>query len=482
MENFFYQEEINRVNEFVGKNGGYRRVGVISRSSIIELIRWLCLYSADLPGDGRTFENPSTRKLFAQAILIAGQLWSGRVYKLRISKENLPMLRQVIDDNLTSLQIHTAIGRGLSLFGRIMKERYRDMETVFCLSTGMSISDYYFCLAILLLMHLHVTPEQANSGNNGIFHIDSSFENMKPSMRELMTKFILHESQTVEGLTKSIWDNNNTSEHVSDADYYLRPLREKPILRASDGRCIVLDSRYFSCRASDGPFFILTRHFENDTNKLNILTSEFGYAFERYACDLLDSMKQTPSSVHIRRVKGHDCKNNNQTVEVADYGIIEGSDLALFELKAIIMPERLMDGEKPEQYVRFLLSKYARYSDADVKGAGQLARSIQRLRTSEWVLDRSIEQIRRIHPVLLVHDEFLEAPGHIHPLAKSFYDALKPDYIFPYQQSYAYGRFVVMPLIVISIDNLEMLQAVALDQGIIRILFDYSDYRKGRDL
>jgi hypothetical protein len=77
---FFAQEEINRVNDYARKNGGAQRVTIFFRGQILELVRWIALYCSDFPEDGTTFENPEIRRNFAKALLIAGDIWSKRVF------------------------------------------------------------------------------------------------------------------------------------------------------------------------------------------------------------------------------------------------------------------------------------------------------------------------------------------------------------------------------------------------------------------
>ena len=75
------------MNSFVKDHGGIDKVTVFFRGQLLEVIRWACLFCQDQPDDGRTFENPEIRRIFAQVLLMAGDLWvkgySGIVFLLK---------------------------------------------------------------------------------------------------------------------------------------------------------------------------------------------------------------------------------------------------------------------------------------------------------------------------------------------------------------------------------------------------------------
>ena len=68
------------MNSFVKDHGGIDKVTVFFRGQLLEVIRWACLFCQDQPDDGRTFENPEIRRIFAQVLLMAGDLWGQRVF------------------------------------------------------------------------------------------------------------------------------------------------------------------------------------------------------------------------------------------------------------------------------------------------------------------------------------------------------------------------------------------------------------------
>jgi hypothetical protein len=77
---FFSTEEINRLNQFVQEHGGATQVTVFVRGQLLELLRCVNLLCQDKSNDGTSFDDPEIRRKFAQALLIAGDLWGRCIY------------------------------------------------------------------------------------------------------------------------------------------------------------------------------------------------------------------------------------------------------------------------------------------------------------------------------------------------------------------------------------------------------------------
>ena len=77
---FFTGQQIEELNKFVKVQGGPDHAGVVHRGTLLELIRWVCLFCSDYPDDGDSFSKPEVRETFAQTILMSNELWAQRVY------------------------------------------------------------------------------------------------------------------------------------------------------------------------------------------------------------------------------------------------------------------------------------------------------------------------------------------------------------------------------------------------------------------
>jgi hypothetical protein len=90
LAHFFDADEIARVNTFARKHAG---AAVLFREQLLELVRWTCLLAEDQPGDGQTFVAPEVRRRFAQAALMASDVWANRVFR-----DGLPITGDPVED------------------------------------------------------------------------------------------------------------------------------------------------------------------------------------------------------------------------------------------------------------------------------------------------------------------------------------------------------------------------------------------------
>lgn len=106
---FFDSQEIERLNLFMRQ---YPNAKVFFREQVLELMRWTSLLSEDHADDGRTFENPDTLRLFAQAALMSVGYWGRRVYRdgfrltgrpLEDRRRTMPMMRYGITTTATDI-------------------------------------------------------------------------------------------------------------------------------------------------------------------------------------------------------------------------------------------------------------------------------------------------------------------------------------------------------------------------------------------
>ncbi len=145
-------------------------------------------------------------------------------------------------------------------------------------------------------------------------------------------------------------------------------------------------------------------------------------AFEAYVRDtMLNAFP--PAHGPLQRLfpnaKGED--GEKQEVELTDAVLLDASDAAFFEFKAVWMNERdPSTAESPELYLeqirrRYSTSEQSATKDKRVSGVGQLARSLRRLASGEWrARDFALESLRSVYPVLLASargDAFLRGCG-----------------------------------------------------------------------
>ncbi len=246
----FTTEEINRVNAFAKEKGGAEKITVFFRGQLLELMRWALLYCHDRIDDGNTFESETVRRTFVQALLIAGDIWSEWVYRDKFSLENgleiarqksLGAMRKAVEATALMPDLARSLGRGWTLFSDCIPTHLDNFGQKFRSETGLSVEEYYICLAAIMANFMcNDTPGRIR----GIFNAtelgkDTPYE-------EVLRKYISIETQTANELRQCLWGQIPIEivdeENIPSFDY--RSLREKPILKAYDGRAIILDLHY----------------------------------------------------------------------------------------------------------------------------------------------------------------------------------------------------------------------------------------------
>jgi hypothetical protein len=298
-------------------------------------------------------------------------------------------------------------------------------------------------------------------------------------VQPLIATYLALESQTADELREALWGQRQDVMCPEAAGRYeYKALRRRPILRAYDGRAIIIDPVFYAERAAVGQLFLIIDGVSKA--KSDQIFSAFGHAFEQYAWRLLQRMYPTPSPGLVDRlccdVQG---KNRaGQSVQITDACLNDVTEAILFEMKAVWVRDDLIFENDPERYLDHLRDRYGVRIEDDgsrsVKGVGQLARTITKLASGEWTpLAQDFTLVERLYPVLLVHDPLIDAPGHGNILAQEFAAALAPDQVRQTGEMRK-GRFWVVPLIIMTIADLESLETSIEHFSLHDLLRDYS--------
>jgi hypothetical protein len=483
IKQFLTREEVEAVNEFVRRQGDIRKVTIFFRGQILELLRWVARYCEDQPGDGETFENEEVRRNFAKAALIASDIWAKRVFGNRFSlgggvetarQRALGSIRKSMEATQTASDLAKTLGRGWAFFSEYFPRNYEAFEGEFEAATGISVKDYYICLCGI------ITSFMNPKNNSGIF--DSTKLGNATPYAEVLARYLTLESQSIDAIRDSLWSQGEKD--INDFDgappYDYRPLREKPIIRAKDGRAIIIDPVFYSEKASVGPLF----HLLSETcsrEKANKVFGAFGNAFEKYSCDILRRMFPDTGDVFCKRLE---CNLRIMTDSLSqseieiDACLDDVVEIVIFEMKAVWLREDEILVDEYEHFLEHLRKKYGVTCGGDrdrkVKGVGQLARIISVLASEQFPnYNDKLSEAQLVYPVLVVHDPFLGAPVYGHFLSSEFKLSLDPDVEYASGETIK-GRFRVAPLIIMTVEDLEILET-SIEHFSLRDLFqDYS--------
>jgi hypothetical protein len=474
---FFTSQQIQTLNKFVKAHGGSDHVGVLHRGAILELIRWICLLCSDQPHDRETFNKPEVREAFARVLLIASEFWGQRVYgpsafegnSINEKRRNaLTLIRHSMAETHCHPRQFEALARGAKLFREIIPNPYPDFHAEFQTATGLRLDEYYLCLCTIMaqFMNSYAKSGVGSKNDSGIFKL-KIIRDSSPHMEALFGKFLALHSATPEELTVAFWPGKREEPTGFEREYSLKPLRERPILRAADGRMIILDPVCFAEKASVGPLF----HVLNQANQ-NRLFAAFGHAFEAYVGNILQHVYPDPGSYLARRLYSDVREAADNGVQVADFIVDDVTDIVVIEAKAVWIQDQKMSQYDPEVFVEHLRARYGG-EDSD-KGYKQLARSVRKISAREWQPEGiDLARTKRMFPVLLVHDDMLDAPVFGHFLAEEFRHQLQPDCLDTGGWMVK-GHFRVAPLVVMTIDDLECLESSLIKFTLVDLLKAYS--------
>ncbi|MDQ7814190.1 MAG: hypothetical protein RDU25_00065 [Patescibacteria group bacterium] len=478
---FFGYDEIQRVERFAQERGGADKVMVFSRAQLLELFRWSCLLAEDNDDDGTTFENPEVRRRFAQAALMASGVWSDRVYANGLPASDdrgadrrtaSPTIRRAVADNLHGLDLQRALARGSSIYDKHIRLHDPGFHDDFKQTTGLGLDRYPLSLCGLMVDFCNVTLENVDK-QPGIFNPSSLMPATNPGALDAVARFVELESRTPDELRAALMPGGRIPDPLKRFDD--KPLREKPVLRTPDGRAIIIDPRFFSEKAVVGPLFHLAKAHGKERARVNGIFAAFGSSFEGYAKDLLAKIGSRGNALWLNPKR----KTSDGDVEMGDAALRFGADLLLVEAKGVFVRDDSLQSGNANPYLCELRRKYSEVTDGDrgarrPKGVGQLARAIRQvIENSSLQTEKDVEQVVTIFPVLVVFDSLLQTPGHLEFLDVEFSNALGLCSEPTAGSHVLHGRFLIAPLVVMSIDELEDLESSTEHFGLGEFLGDY---------
>lgn len=481
LDYFFTPQQIQVLNSYIKGRESSAKVSVVLRGTLLELIRWVCLLSSDHPDDGETFKKSKVRNAFAQVLLMASEFWGQRIYSgdvfgkgdtIEEKRRNaLPITRRVMMETSIHPRPFEALVRGRTLFKDFMPLHYSGFDSAFHDTTGISIDSYYDC-ASMFLSHCINTEAKSGVGSkteSGIFTFAACVK-AAPHMERQFRAYFNLQSCTTDEVRDGIWEKATEPDRFMN-EYNLKPLRERPILAASGDRWIIVDPLLYVEQQSIGPLFQLMKN--RSKKDANALTEAFGHSFEDYVGSILQRIYPYSGSQLAKRLCCNVRDEADSSVQIADFALDDISDIVLIETKTAFIPDDKVDPCYVESYLNCLQQRYCEDAGRK-KGYGQLARSVQMLSSGKWKpADMDISQAKRIFPVLLVHDDLLDAPPHCWYFANEFRTALDPDTI-EFGEWMVKGRFRVAPLVVMTISDLECLESSLSKFTLVDLLKAYS--------
>lgn len=478
LNQFFISSEIQAINHFARSHGDADRIKVFFRGQLLELFRWVALLCIDHPGDGTTYNDPQIRRKFAQAALIASDIWADRIFKNKFSLDGgidvarrraLGPSRKSVEANTAAPELTQSLGRGWSLFNKYLPKYCPSFDADFFSVTALSVEQYFVAFAAI------ITSFMNPRNNPGIFNVRNLQEHSQYGV--VFSRYLELESQYPDELKQALWSGigHKVGQYEDAPIAYYRQLRDRPILRTEDGRGIIFDSIFYNEKVSIGPLFHLLK---SPKYRPNEVFNAFGQAFEDYALDVLGRMFASPGILANRFSRNiHILDSASNSIEI-DAILNDALEVVLFEIKSGLIPETDILCDDYETLLQSMRNKYSVTSNSKgrskLKGVGQLARAAKSVATKKWTGNSDeFRTVEFIYPVLIVHDTFLTSPVYGSFFASEFAAHLEPDSTLT-SGIFVKGDIKIAPVIVMSIDDLENLEASVEHFGFRDLLADYS--------
>jgi hypothetical protein len=328
-------------------------------------------------------------------------------------------------------------------------KRHPEFAEKFQTASGLSVEDYYTCL---IYMSSNILDGKIDG--KSLCKKQQAVDSVQADFRETFATFLTLETQSAEEIRHALWGDVQREDVHSFEDappLYDRVLRARPFFITKDERIMLMDPVLFMDKMMDGPLFTL---LQSGSGKAEYFFQEFGHAFEAFVHEYLKSLYPVSalndrlSCPLLREPKG----------EITDACLDYGEEMILFEIKATFLRQEKIIGGDNEEYVAMLRERYVMTPKGEAKGVTQLANTIMRLESGEYkAIGRNFSIVKKIFPVLLVHDELIDSTMHPYFFANEFVKALKPDKTLP-NGFLRKGRFLIAPITLMTFENLENLE------------------------
>lgn len=470
------QETRSRIDDFTKARGGTSKVVFICRGQLLELLRWVTLFCKDHTDDGVTFEDENKREKLFQAILLANEIWSRRVYAnihlaasndLHSEAHKLALIRRSQTENDLTLPWPVAFGRGWELFHSHMSAALPEFDTWFTNTTGLTLKQHYAVTVLLNAKFQEAIWSMPDGEPNNIGVFDIRGVSQETQIQQQVDQYLKITARAVNELTTAVWPSGQPAVDPFDTppDYPFLGLRTHPLLQSTDGRCIILDPIFFRDLALSGVLFKLSGE------QRQVALQRFGKAFESYCQAILSRMFPTLPGLAQQLFTNIDILERGRCVGEFDACLVQTCGTLVFESKAAwLRDDMLNQGAELE----FLTHLDERFADKK-KGTGQIAsilRHLSKLPRAEW--PECLRDTRIFFPAIISYSHM--GYSFVEHLLSQFKSQLgvRSDRWHPYPELIGVSAFKVAPLCVLSISELEVLEEVAKNAELGRVFMEYA--------
>lgn len=240
------------------------------------------------------------------------------------------------------------------------------------------------------------------------------------------------------------------------------PLRKRPLIWVGESAIACPQQSFLLERLRDGVYWYLFDAYGVDGNNFQ---SCFGDAFEIYVEDLLDNFTYAGSVLARDRYAGPKFEGTQD--EVSDFYLDWDNVSVLMECKASLLTSYQKYSGNQEGLLRGIDDQIGNKK----KGVGQLAKSISRLLNGEAAFCEGVKispsSNEKFLPVLITYEPLFGFHANRRRMQRKFDALLSPAAI-------STGR--ILPVVILTLDDLELLQGLSCEDNAKVILAKYAEY------
>lgn len=502
----FAAGEIERINSFMRSCEPPRTTSNTSlffRGQALETLGWSLLASKNKKGPASfdTYIGPvhsGGRSAFGRALLVGASLWNESVYKGslvpaetsgKLPESVLVKFYAALRGTLSPAQFGDVLARSSVIFLDCLDEAISGFSAAFEEVVEIPLETYLACFA-----GVWSTLNKRNRWGDlslpaTAFQTSEYLKNVAES--RVMERFFDLNTLTVCDLRKKLQERVERAEKRKETPGLHRTIWQelvrRPILRLDDSSCLIPDLVAFAEAAITGPIFRLlgAKRFSD-----NELFGGYGRAFERYCSNRLeDRFVGGGSLLHQTIYLQEPLRKGAVDVGDLDIALDLAPSLTVFEVKASFVRETKTDTSKPGSFIEEINERFG-WGDIEKggrqKGAAQLARIVTSLLDPRIETPNvSLKKVERLYTVMVVRDTLLAGTLLCEYLESIFWEAFleeREKLVRDLRENGGLRRrdIEVVPLIVISIEDLEMISRSSSPQGLTADFEEYLSLKKSQ--
>jgi len=441
----------DRQLEIVSIVRGKGRGAIFFRGQIFELLNTLLKIKNDNSEENKSLSLACNREILLKALLLASEQRTNQTYK-SLRNKNIDYFQKALairkgrEDSNKATEYYYNLAKAHIIFNKIFPKIIHNFLQIFTDSIGLNTEEYIECYSFFLLL-----LNNDDQYLTGVFHLNllKDVQNKDNKLQYFLDKFSMK--------IKNIKSNQE----------YEKQIIYNPIIK-TDGKYIIGDYITFLKLITDFPIFNL-----EGENRRNYWLIQYGEAIEQYVFSLLERI-YTHSSINIQYLNNIEYFINGERYQI-DSLIYNTDSISIIEIKQAFLNNNSQNIDNPDNYLSGIDQKYGISADGkSIKGIAQLARTIYYYVNGEI---KKLDDFKTIIPILIVNDNLIATPLSNLYLSNKFRDLFLGAEDSE-NNTFMFKEYKIFPLIVISVEEMEILEETITRDGFENIL---KKYIKDRD-